>query len=442
MKTKLNLLEVLGLSVAMLAPTGAMAFNTAGAVQNAGVVAPIGFLLAGLGILCVGSSFIELGREIPGEGSAYAYNRVALGEKMGFISGWLLVFVYVTFAYSSSAVVGNFLNVFLSQFGIHFPITWYVVLVLLVGGALSHMGIEFSTRFALALEFIAVGALIVLTAIILVKGGDAGLSSKPINPSNGSITGIGMGMVFAMMSFAGFEGSATIAPRARDPRRAIRTAILGAVIFAAIFYFIVSYTEIIGFGTSHISKMQNSSAPLNYLATRYIGSWMAIFIDFASVSSYFACYFGALNAGAFVLEALSNNGYLVPWLGELKGKKATPTHALDLITVTALIFWAIFGFGKKISAGDYYNYVGSIGVIALLLVYVLVCVGAIVYFSKRKSKRSLFRHVIAPALGILVMLYPIYSNIWPIPAWPANLFPYFVLAWLIIGIFIPKKAKY
>ncbi|WP_035163045.1 APC family permease [Ligilactobacillus saerimneri] len=438
MKTKLNLLEVLGLSVAMLAPTGAMAFNTAGAVQNAGIVAPIGFLLAGLGILFVGSSFIELGREIPGEGSAYAYNRVALGEKAGFISGWLLVFVYITFAYSSSAVVGNFLDVFLKHFGIHFPITWYVVLVLIVGGLLSHMGIEFSTRFALALEFIAVGALIILTAIILAKGGAAGLSTKPINPGNGSITGIGMGMVFALMSFAGFEGSATIAPRAHDPKKAIQIAILGAVVFAAFFYFIVSYTEIIGFGTSNLADMQNSSAPLNFLATKYMGSWMAVFIDFASVSSYFACYFGALNAGAFVLEALSNNGYLTPWLGELKGKKATPTHALDLITVTALIFWAIFGFGKKVSAGDYYNYFGSVGVIALLLVYVLVCVGAIVYFGKQ-SKHSFLKHILAPILGIIVMLYPIYSNLWPIPAWPANIFPYVVLAWLIIGFFIPKK---
>lgn len=113
MKNKrLSLLEVMGLSVAMLAPTGAMAFNTAGAVASSGVVAPLGFLLAGIGILFVGISFVTLGRNIEGEGSAYAYNAKALGEKTGFISGWLLVLTYVTFAFSSSAVVGNFLNVF------------------------------------------------------------------------------------------------------------------------------------------------------------------------------------------------------------------------------------------------------------------------------------------------------------------------------------------
>lgn len=438
---KLTQLEVLGLSVAMLAPTGAMAFNTAGAVANAGMVAPIGFLLAGLGILFVGISFVSLGSHISDEGSAYAYNSKALGEKAGFISGWLLVLTYVTFAFSSSAVVGNFIDVFLKNFDISLPVPLYAILVLLVGGALSHKGIEFSTRFALVLELVAIGALIILTAAILLHGGDAGINAKPVNPSNGSWSGIGAGMIFAMMSFAGFEGSATIAPRATQPHKAIKVAILGSVIFAALFYFIVSYTEIIGFGTSHIGLMKNSSAPLNYLATRYVGKWMAIFIDFASVSSYFACYFGALNAGAFMLEALSKNGYLFPWLGQLKGEKETPTHALDLITVLALIFYAIIGIGFKVSAGDYYNYLGTIGVIALLLVYVLVSAGAIAYSRKHSDKHSFFKHTLAPLIGILVMIFPIYSNLWPIPAWPMNTFPYIVFVWLILGFFVPQKKK-
>ena len=437
---KLSLLEVLGLSVAMLAPTGAMAFNTAGAFKTSGIVAPIGFILAGLGILFVGLSFVELGQEIPGEGSAYAYNAKALGEKAGFISGWLLVLVYVTFAFSSSAVVGNFLDVFLQHFNIHLPVPLYVILVLLLGGSLSHKGIEFSTRFALILEFFAVGALVVLTFIILLKGGQAGLSAKPLNPSNGSWSAIGAGMIFALMSFAGFEGAATIAPRAKNPAKAIKIAILGSVIFAMFFYMLVSYTEIMGYGLTNLKAMQTSSAPLNYLSMKYVGSFMAIFIDFASVMSYFACYFGALNAGAFMLEALAKSGYLFSGLQELKGAKKTPTKALDLITILALIFYVIIGIGLKVSAGDYYNYFGTIGVIALLLVYVLVNLGAIVYFRKQKSK-AYFKHLIAPLIGIGVMIFPIYSNLWPIPAWPMNLFPYIVFFWLIVGFFIPRQKS-
>ncbi len=73
---------------------------------------PIAFLLGGIGVLFVAISFVELGKRIPGDGSAYAYNAKALGEKAGFISGWLLVLTYVTFVFSSGAIVGNFANVF------------------------------------------------------------------------------------------------------------------------------------------------------------------------------------------------------------------------------------------------------------------------------------------------------------------------------------------
>ena len=106
-RKKLTLLEVFGLSIAMVAPTGAMSFNTASAAANAGINMPIAFLLGGIGVLFVAISFVELGKRIPGDGSAYAYNAKALGEKAGFISGWLLVLTYVTFVFSSGAIVGN-----------------------------------------------------------------------------------------------------------------------------------------------------------------------------------------------------------------------------------------------------------------------------------------------------------------------------------------------
>lgn len=71
-RKKLTLLEVFGLSIAMVAPTGAMSFNTASAAANAGINMPIAFLLGGIGVLFVAISFVELGKRIPGDGSAYA----------------------------------------------------------------------------------------------------------------------------------------------------------------------------------------------------------------------------------------------------------------------------------------------------------------------------------------------------------------------------------
>ncbi|OPH04766.1 amino acid transporter [Lacticaseibacillus paracasei] len=439
-RKKLTLLEVFGLSIAMVAPTGAMSFNTASAAANAGINMPIAFLLGGIGVLFVAISFVELGKRIPGDGSAYAYNAKALGEKAGFISGWLLVLTYVTFVFSSGAIVGNFADVFLSHFGIHLPVNLYNIIVLLLGGWLSHKGIEFSTRLTLVLELLAVLVLSVLTVVIIFSGGRSGNSVQPFIPQSHMATGLGMGMVFALMSFAGFEGSATIAPRATHPRKAISIALLGAVSFAAIFYFLVSYAEVIGFGSAHIGDLAKSTAPMNFLATHYLGTNAAIFMDFAAMVSYFACYFGALNAGAFMLEALGKSGYLHPWLAELSGDKQTPTHALDGITGLALIVYAIFAIGLGVSASDMYNWFGTIGMLGLLTVYVLVNIGAIVYFRKDKG-RSMFKHVLAPVIGILVLIYPIYTSLWPIPAFPMNTFPYIAIIWFLIGLWVATKRR-
>jgi hypothetical protein len=47
---------------------------------------------------------------------------------------------------------------------------------------------------------------------------------------------------------------------------------------------------------------------------------------------------------------------------------------------------------------------------------------------------NLWRHAVLPVLGSLLMLLPIYGQLWPIPAWPYNLVPYLIVAWTLVGV--------
>ncbi len=436
---KLSLLEVFGLSIAVVAPTGAMAFNTAGTAAATGSAIPLAFILGGLGIFFVGISFVELAHHIPGEGSAYAYNSKAFGERIGFLSGWALTLTYIAFTVGCVSIFSNFADVFLKHFDISIPIPVYIVIALVAGWWLSHKGIEFSTRFALILELISVAALAILALIIIFSGGNNGNSVKPFTLSGTPLSGLGTGMVFALLSFAGFEGAATVAPQAKKPKKAITVAILGTVIFAVIFYVIVSYAQVIGFGTKNIAKLANSSAPLNYLATRYVGSYMAVFIDFASCTSFFACYLGAMNAAAFMMKALADNGYLTSWFSVDRSLVATPKHALDTVSVIALVAYIIFGL--RVGPTNFYNYCGTLGTLSLLLVYVMVNIGAIKFFVHHREYFSFWKHLFSPIMGTCVLIYPIYSNLWPVPDFPMNLFPYIVVVWILIGWVVSYKRR-
>jgi amino acid transporter len=64
LKRSLGLLEAVGLSVSILAPTRAMSCNTIFAVQAAGGVAPLAFLIGAVAMLLVGFCFVAFEKRI------------------------------------------------------------------------------------------------------------------------------------------------------------------------------------------------------------------------------------------------------------------------------------------------------------------------------------------------------------------------------------------
>jgi hypothetical protein len=88
------------------------------------------------------------------------------------------------------------------------------------------------------------------------------------------------------------------------------------------------------------------------------------------------------------------------------------------------LIWAPFG-----RAGDYYSYTSTIGVLALILVYIGVCSAELI--EARREQRALWS--ILCIFSPLLLLWVLYRNIYPIPAWPNNLWPYLALAWVLIS---------
>ena len=81
-----------------------------------------------------------------------------------------------------------------------------------------------------------------------------------------------------------------------------------------------------------------------------------------------------------------------------------------------------------------FAYAGTVGVLALLLVYLTTQVGAIKLF--RSVGRWRGAQSVIPLLAIVLLAYALWSNVYPIPAAPYNYFPYGVLAWIIAGVII------
>jgi amino acid transporter len=203
-------------------------------------------------------------------------------------------------------------------------------------------------------------------------------------------------------------------------------ALFGTVLCSAIFFIFVSYCEVVGFGSTGIRELAKSEAPLHDLALRYASTHAAIALDVAAATSCFAGVIGALAASGRILFALGRAG-LSPALARVHPVHGTPAAGVSLAAVLCIVpfvLWAPF-----VGASNYYSYTSTVGVLALILIY--IGVGCAEVVEARREQRPLWPA--ACSLGPLLLLWVLYCNIYPVPEYPNNLWPYVALIWVILS---------
>jgi amino acid transporter len=397
---------------------------------------PLAFLLATVAVGLASFSFIQFSRYFAHSGSAYGFNGIALGPRAGFFSGWALLGTYMAFTGASTAEVGNFAQALFA--GLHVTIDW-LPLALVAGVIIwifAYSAITVSTRLTLAMEGISILLIIVLVIVILTKVGSAGnLTAQPLTPGSQPLNNVALAAVFGFLSFAGFEGAATLGEETRNPHRNIPLAILAAVVGTGIFYVAVTYTQTMGFGTSAsgVQAFASSTAPLGDLGQRYIGGAMATAIDFGATISALASALGTVNAGARMLFSMGRDGFITDRLGTTSRRSSSPAISVAVVMIFTFAVILLWSRAPGINGATLFGYLGTIGVFLILVAYILTNVGAIRFFAARRLWRWQW---VIPVLAILVLGYTLYSNIYPVPAPPFNIFPYVALAWLVIGLLI------
>lgn len=431
LRRNLGLVEAVGLSLSIIAPTMAMAFNVTLAAGAAGRAAPLAFGIGTVALVIVGLSFVAFARRVAHAGSAYAYITAEFGPRAGFMAGWALMLTYLVYGAGTAALTGNFFDAALANYRIAVPGMWIdiSILAIVLAVILAYHNMRLAGRLMLALETLSVFAIIVLGIIVLGKvGTTTGLSAAPFVPQAGfGWAGVGYAMVFAVLSFAGFEGAATLGEETGEPNRAIPIAVLGTVILAGVFYVFASYVQVMGFGLGNLKSLASDSAPLNTLALKFGSRDFATLLDFAAAISAFSCVLGCLSASSRVLFAIGRAG-LAPPLGLAHKRHGTPATAVLVIGATAIagvLLWAPFT-----GAAAFYAAMGTIGTLALILVYIGVTVAEAM--DAVRSRKTLWAGV--GIVGTMILLWPLYNSIFPVPAYPGNLWPYVVVAYLIVGL--------
>jgi amino acid transporter len=437
---QLNFVEVLAMPVALMAPTAGMALNTPFAAATAGTRVPLIFVLSTLGIACVGVGFIRLTRKFNDAGSVYGITKAAIGPRYGFMAGWCLALVYVTFVGTLLAGFATFANLLLSDL-FSFTVPW--PLLLLGGGivvwAMGYRNIKLSARTFMICEGVSIALMFVLGGFILAKGGAGGhsLSASPFSFTGTSFSGLSAALVFGFLTFIGFEGSATLGEESKNPSVAVPLAVFSAVILAGIVFIGISYAQTIGFGLtaggSH--AYATAAAPNTELAIRFVSNGFATALNVGAALSTFACALASADGAARVIFSLSRDKRLPERLAAVHPKHHSPYIALGVAMVVGMAISEAFAKYTN-SPSNVYGWTGALATLAVIIAYGMTSIAATIYFWRQDIRRRAYYNFVPLLIAAPLLAYTFYSQIIPVPPAPLRWWPYVMIGFLLVGAVI------
>jgi amino acid transporter len=421
------------LAMAFMGPATSVFFNTSLAAAGAGYALPFSILLALIVCALIASAITEFAKKISSAGFAYTFNTHGFGKQGGFISGWLLALSYAMVGPMLFAGIGAFSSDFVTrQFG--FTVPWWIfsaVFVAIIWG-IAASGINRSAQTALIFLVLEVGVMAALFVTIVGVGGAQGISLAPFNPANSlnGVSGLGIGMLWGILYFIGFESAATLGEETQNAHRSIPIALFAAVGVIGIYYVFSGYTAAIGFGQDSVGKFVGDDTPWATLTERYWGQGFLWIIELTVLNSIFANLLTGCNAAVRVIFAMGREGFFPRALGRVSSGK--PLVALSAYMIFSLVL-AVVG-GALIEPFGIYGFCGTILGLGLVIIYILVNLALMRFYRREHPEEfSIVRHAILPLIASVLLLLPIYGLVYPVPAFPNNLVPYIVVGWIALG---------
>lgn len=446
----LSTIDAVAMAVAVLSPAMAMAYNTTFAATFAGTSTPFAFLVGG--IACLALAFVVIGftRRMASAGYAYTYTSRTLGQNVGFLTGWLYFFGFFAFVPMTMAGVGGFTrDLIASEWWQGIP-SWSWFVIFLIGMAilltLAVYDIKLNARTQLVIGAATVLVFVIMDVIVTAKGGAGGNTISALGPGNtlkGGFQGIGFGLIFGILSYIGFETSAVLGEETRNPRRAIPTSIIIAVTFAIVFYVWTTYVYAIGVGVNNPGKWASDFTIGATTAARYSGHFLSVLVSIAAILSAFVVCLACATAGARTMFAMGREGTLPRWFGRTHRTYKTPANASLFIGALATVVAALVGFGwahEALGGGPFtvFGLLASIGGLAVIVVYMALCVGGMVWFRRVERSYNPLLHFVIPLIGLVGFGFGVYGSIYPGAAltMPLAIIPWVILGWILLGVVI------
>lgn len=381
----LGLLTAYGVGVIV----GAGIYVLVGAVAaEAGVWAPLAFVLAGAIAAPTALSYAEFSTRLPEAAGEAAF--VANGLQAPWLGTLVGLVIVLAGAVSAAAVLRGGVGYLGAVTG--WPAGPSVIVIGALLAAVAVVGV---------LESLALAAVFTVVEVIgLLLVVYAGFTAAPVVdfqfPQEIVWSGVSAGAVLAFFAFIGFEDIVNMAEEVREPERTLPRAILLSLVIASLLYALVSWAAV---RTVPIDRLGASEQPLALVWQMSQGGNAA----FLSLIAVVAALNGVLAQIVMASRVLFGLGRRSPWLAgfhHAHSRFGTPVRATLLVGVVVIVG------ALALPIAD------LAGFTSVLLLAVFVLVNGALIAIKRRAPEAAFRVPMAvPVFGLVVALAALVASL-------------------------------
>ena len=441
LRGNLGVASIVFMVVAAAAPLGVIGGVVPLGIANGnGAGFPATFIISTIILLFFSVGFTAMTPYVDEAGAFFSYVRKALGFPVGIGIAFVAIVSYLAIEAGVYGLLGPAGASIVELLGGPAVPWWaFAAIAFAVTTYLGYRNIELSSRVLAILLTAEIAIVAVLDLVIVVRGGDHGLSTGVVNPQAILSGSVGIGLLFAIISYVGFEATAIFRDEARTPERTIPRATYASLILIGVFYAVTSWALISGWGDDEaVARATDSGATfLGDTASRYIGTVGADIITVLYFTSLFACILSFHNVVSRYVFALSQRNVLPASLSQPHVKHGSPHQASLWISGVVAISVVLAVVFKLDPAAQFYTWFAGATTVGIVVLLIATSAAVLVYFGRDRRGHSQWRVRIAPALGLIGLagsLVLILANLSDLVGGSS------VLAWVIIGLLVGAFA--
>jgi amino acid transporter len=433
-RNSLGLPELVFQGVTHIAPATNIVFTFPIIALQAGPDMPLSLLLATIVCFFIGNTVSQFSRYMPSSGGYYSFATRGLGSRSGFMATWSYLIYEILGTAGCTGFLGYLISDMLrTQFRVNIPWWSFALATFAIIWALTHHGVQLSTRITALLGGLEVLIMFLLGITFLIHPGPGSAYLAPLKPSSSPhhFGGILAGMVFSILALSGFEAPAPLAQEARLPGKFIGQAIMLSLGSIGVFYIFTSYASAIGWGTGDMAAFASNPNPYYVLGHALWGAgWW--FVVLAIINSAVGVGLACTNAASRVMYTMGRAGTLPASFGRIHPNHRTPTFAIAFVQIIGIASVLLVGLLLR---PDYiFDFLGTIATLAVIILYAMANMALTLYMRwEQPAKFAVWQHVVVPWIATLALLPVLFVTVYPEPAWPYNMTPYLFVVSLVAG---------